>query len=206
MQETKFDIFGQTVDIKEHIANTQQTGTKIWTSSIIFSRFLEDNRKKFNLKQKRVVELGSGCGLAGIACALQGAQVTFTDIPEMIYLLEQNVRNNLSSEHNPLVKAHTWGDDVSSLSPPFDYVVGTDVLFKIQMVEPLIKSLLNLSSKSTVIIIAHEPRDPLVIEEFYKMAQEYFTVSKAKKPKPRNDEEKDMLNFVEIYTLKKKLS
>jgi hypothetical protein len=32
MQETKFDIFGQTVDIKEHIANTQQTGTKIWTS------------------------------------------------------------------------------------------------------------------------------------------------------------------------------
>jgi hypothetical protein len=94
--------------------------------------------------------------------------VTFTDIPEMIYLLEQNVRNNLSSEHNPLVKAHTWygviiltqltaskkrGDDVSSLSPPFDYVVGTDVLFKIQMVEPLIKSLLNLSSKSTVIII-----------------------------------------------------
>jgi hypothetical protein len=34
--------------------------------------------------------------------------VTFTDIPEMIYLLEQNVRNNLSSEYNPLVKAHTW--------------------------------------------------------------------------------------------------
>lgn len=55
-------------------------------------------------------------------------------------------------------------------------------------------------------LLAHEPRDPLVIEEFYKMAQEYFTVSKAKKPKPRNDEEKDMLNFVEIYTLKKKLS
>jgi len=32
MQGTKFDIFGQTVDIKEHIANTTQTGTKIWTS------------------------------------------------------------------------------------------------------------------------------------------------------------------------------
>lgn len=45
------------------------------------------------------------------------------------------------------------GDDVSSLEPPFDYIVGTDVLFKSQMVDPLIKSLLNLSSKSTVIII-----------------------------------------------------
>lgn len=55
-------------------------------------------------------------------------------------------------------------------------------------------------------MIAHEPRDPLVIEEFYTMAQEHFTVSKAKKPKPRNDEEKDMLNFVELYTLKRKLS
>jgi len=120
----------------------------------------------------------------------------------------------------------TRGEDVTPLDPPFDFIVGTDVLFKIQMVEPLIKSLLNLSSKGTVIfigtrhietitkelndsysiIIAHEPRDPLVIEEFYKLAQEHFAVSKAKKPKPTNDEEKDMLNFVEIYSLKKKLS
>jgi len=33
------------------------------------------------ISNKKVLELGSGCGLAGISFMLRGASVTFTDLP-----------------------------------------------------------------------------------------------------------------------------
>lgn len=38
------------------------------------------------LEGKRVLELGAGCGLAGMFFALQGAHVTFTDLVRDTYI------------------------------------------------------------------------------------------------------------------------
>jgi predicted nicotinamide N-methyase len=47
-----------------------------------------------SLAGKRVIELGSGIGLSGIAFLLAGCDVTFTDQAVMIPLLKQNVEVN----------------------------------------------------------------------------------------------------------------
>lgn len=58
-------------------------GTTIWDASVILVRYMERNPQLYSrrkLEGKRVLELGAGCGLAGMYFALQGAHVTFTDL------------------------------------------------------------------------------------------------------------------------------
>ena len=58
-------------------------GTTIWDASVILVRYMEGNPHLYSrrkLQGKRVLELGAGCGLAGMYFALQGAHVTFTDL------------------------------------------------------------------------------------------------------------------------------
>lgn len=43
--------------------------------------------------EKRVLELGSGCGLAGIAMMMKGAYLTLTDLPDVVEQL--TLRNAL---------------------------------------------------------------------------------------------------------------
>ena len=58
-------------------------GAVVWDASVIFVKYMETNPRDFDsikLSGKTVLELGSGCGLAGIAFMLKGAEVTCTDL------------------------------------------------------------------------------------------------------------------------------
>jgi methylase of polypeptide subunit release factors len=56
------------------------------------SKYMDFNRKRFNsanLGGKRVLELGSGCGVAGVGFMLRGADVTFSDLDPVAQGLTQ---------------------------------------------------------------------------------------------------------------------
>jgi len=81
----------------------------------------------------RVLELGSGCGLAGLTAAAVGAQqVVLTDIPDAIEHLNVNIRANRQSARIPegVVKAQVleWGDEDALAALQADYREGFQVL------------------------------------------------------------------------------
>ncbi|CAB1102005.1 unnamed protein product [Ectocarpus sp. CCAP 1310/34] len=81
--------------------NSDNLGTTIWDASVILVRYMERNPQLYSrrrLEGKRVLELGAGCGLAGMYFALQGAHVTFTDLIEVVPLLHRNVTMNLGGQ------------------------------------------------------------------------------------------------------------
>jgi predicted nicotinamide N-methyase len=53
---------------------------------------------KPKMKGKRVLELGAGMGLGGIAFALLGAEVILTDTADVVPLLKRNCEYNLGTK------------------------------------------------------------------------------------------------------------
>nr|GMD71268.1 protein N-lysine methyltransferase METTL21A isoform X1 [Ipomoea batatas] len=168
--------------------NSKHLGTTVWDASMVLVKFLEKNCRKgrfrpSKLKGKRVIELGAGCGVAGF------------DQTEVLPLLMRNVERNTSrvTQMNPdsdsfgsiKVAELNWGDEdqIKAVEPPFDYIIGTDVVYAEHLLEPLLQTILALSGPKTTILLGYEIRSTNVHEkmlELWKRNFEVKTVPKAK--------------------------
>lgn len=76
-------------------------GAVVWDAAVVFAKYMEHNPKDFQaskLADQTVLELGSGCALAGSAMMLRGAKVTFTDLLGVVAsLTERNAEVALPS-------------------------------------------------------------------------------------------------------------
>ena len=110
-----------------------------------------------SLQNQLVCELGAGCGLVGIVAAMLGAkEVLFTDYdPGALQLIEDNIKANCSPVGVYLVRAFRWGDEVTALSSSSsDLLLGADLLYCVEVVEPLFLSVVQLLSSRGVFILA----------------------------------------------------
>ncbi|XP_019448755.1 PREDICTED: protein N-lysine methyltransferase METTL21A isoform X2 [Lupinus angustifolius] len=157
--------------------NSKHLGTTVWDSSLVFAKFLERNCRKgrfspAKLKGKRVIELGAGCGVSGFGMALLGCDVIVTDQKEVVPLLQRNVDRNISRvmQNNPKsfgsikVSELYWGDEshIKAVDPPFDYIIGTDVVYAEHLLEPLLQTILALSGPRTTIVMDETFQHPSI--------------------------------------------
>ncbi|KAI8028886.1 Protein N-lysine methyltransferase METTL21A [Camellia lanceoleosa] len=99
----------------------------LWDSGVVLGKFLEHAVESGTmlLQGKKVVELGSGCGLVGCIVALLGAEVILTDLPDRLRLLRKNVGTNLCGNvrSSTAVSLLIWGEKpvVELIRPLPDY-------------------------------------------------------------------------------------
>ncbi|XP_021896254.1 protein-lysine methyltransferase METTL21D [Carica papaya] len=173
--------------------NSKHLGTTVWDASLVLAKFLEKNCRKgrfspSKLKGKRVIELGAGCGVAGFGMALLGCDVITTDQVEVLPLLMRNVERNtsrimqMSSDSESFGSIHvaelSWGneDHIKTVGPPFDYIIGTDVVYAEHLLEPLLLTILALSGPKTQIMLGYEIRSTSVHEKMLDMWKRHFEV------------------------------
>ena len=139
-------------------------------------------------KGKRVIELGSGCGLCGLAAGLLGirsrcphathfpvgATVTITDQDFVVPQLEHNAKINKDIAPNVSVAALSWGSDTSFLHPPFDVVLMADLLYVDALSEKLCETVTALCDQSSLVIFCNERRDARLEERFLGMMRLRF--------------------------------
>jgi len=138
------------------------TGLRVWSAAEGLAAYVVSQRGPFKrLQGRRVCELGAGCGVPGMACALRGASVTLTDHPELLEHLSANVAANVPGSV-ATVLGYEWGSPPVSagLEPPYDMIIGADLLMNAGVVEPLIAALTLLSDEKTICVLACELRDP----------------------------------------------
>ncbi|XP_047308203.1 protein N-lysine methyltransferase METTL21D isoform X2 [Impatiens glandulifera] len=171
--------------------NSKHLGTTVWDASMVLVKFLEKNSRKgrfsaSKLKGKRVIELGAGCGVAGFGMAMLGCDVVSTDQAEVLPLLMRNAERNSSrvTQVNPdnfgsiEVAELDWGnmDHVRAVCPPFDFVIGTDVVYSENLLEPLLHTILSLSGPKTTILLGYEIRSTNVHEQMLELWKRNFEV------------------------------
>jgi len=162
-------------------------GGRVWESAPRLARFLtSDYFGDGSFVGKRLLELGAGTGLCGIVAANLGATVVLTDKKFVMANMRENVIGNGLSldDGSVLLEELEWGRNIKrflkSFSGPdqaFDYVICSDVAYHESLFKPLAKTLLDVASPTTTVILAHQIRD---VDEsmFFEYLDEAFVWEK----------------------------
>jgi len=121
------------------------------------------------LAGRRVIELGSGSGVAGMAAAALGAHVTLTDLPDALPLLQRNAQLNEAAinqkQGSVRVLPLEW-EKPEQLPPDADecdLVLGADLVYQREgrQLDALCQALHTLFARTTrpcVLLLAHKAR------------------------------------------------
>mmetsp|Transcript_5950 Transcript_5950/g.8174 ORF Transcript_5950/g.8174 Transcript_5950/m.8174 type:complete len:240 (-) Transcript_5950:522-1241(-) len=142
------------VDLRFVGGTTKCARTMIRYFEKVFGHDQKNGSKgKRALGGKKVVEVGSGTGLVGSCLALLGAHVTLTDQSYVMEVLNFNL-NKIGKSAAVAKKAfkvetkeHVWGTDTKELVP-CDIVVGSDLIFALEGIRPLVKSITDMVRES----------------------------------------------------------
>uniref|UniRef100_A0A0V0HJD8 Uncharacterized protein n=1 Tax=Solanum chacoense TaxID=4108 RepID=A0A0V0HJD8_SOLCH len=133
----------------------------------------------------RILELGSGTGVVGLAAAaILGAKVTVTDLPHVLPNIQFNVDANskvLAQQCGGVdVVALSWGDNqhMEAVGRDYDLILGSDVVYHDHLYDPLIETLrffLLGGGKKIAFVMAHLKRWKKE-SVFFKRAKKLFDV------------------------------
>ena len=175
----------------------------------------------------RVLELGAGMGLAGLALAALGARVLLTDVASVLPLLRVNADRNLSraalAVSQPGWAAGVGGVSVAELDwenkatwhpqgdgdggsacdarRPYDVVIACDCIYKESMVPSFVATLLAHTSRRSLILVVNERRSDAVVAAFDAGVAPHFSVRRV--PRARQHPEYQHEN-IHMLLLKRK--
>ncbi|CAH1265341.1 METTL21C [Branchiostoma lanceolatum] len=133
-----YHFVGREIVIRERDVgeNTEEAiGKRIWPGGEAFAEYIESG--ELSLEDKKVIELGAGTGLVGIVASLLGADVTITDLPDILPCTAENVTSNTMEgqscvcKYQPKVRPLTWGKNLAAFpmhGVHYDYVIGIEVV------------------------------------------------------------------------------
>jgi predicted nicotinamide N-methyase len=194
-------------------------GAVVWDAAVVWVKYMETNPKKYGLSAlagRRVVELGSGCGLAGLAFMLKGARVTLTDLSEVTKALTSQNANAVykraltswqggSTLHEPTVEPIDWTCEYAAPTEgAFDIVLLTDCIFSSVLTPHLIRQIKRLAGKNSEIICCHEIRDVEANDSFLAALAEICTIRRIQQSKLHPEFSSNLINVVIAKPRRKK--
>ena len=168
----------------------QHTGGIVWETSVLLLNYLlwKNKKEASFLRDKRIVEVGAGCGLLGIglAASCDPRRVILTETSQVLTNLEANVKMNKAILGKDIARACAldWtcfmqDARAAEISEGFgQLVVGTDVLFSPALVEPLLETLdFVVAKEDSMIYLCVQVRCAASHEKFFRLAAERFHVT-----------------------------
>jgi predicted nicotinamide N-methyase len=143
---------------------------RLWDAAMILAYVLGAQKET---KGKRLLELGSGLGAAGLAAAAAGFDVTLSD-SEDIRIDFQRVSAAASKLYDITFVRMDWIDP-----PPlktFDVLAGAEILFREELLQPLLHIFKTYLAPDGMIYLAHDAKRQS-LPKFLKLAQNDFDIA-----------------------------
>ncbi|OAD79887.1 hypothetical protein PHYBLDRAFT_105709 [Phycomyces blakesleeanus NRRL 1555(-)] len=153
-------------------------GGKTWEAADIMIEYLlwKKSQSDTFFDGKRILDLGSGTGLVGlaVASAFPGVQhMTLTDQIPMMELMKQNILLN-GLERKVDAQILDWGTPLpESIMPLSDVILASDCVYLEIAFQPLVDTLVLLSTKETVIYLSYMKRRN-ADKRFFQMLRKKF--------------------------------
>ena len=161
--DSPLDILNKDISTNEFDA----TGHCVWAGAFLLISCIRE-LNYFSLGGKRMIELGSGTGIGGLAVMLSDANeqhkpsyVCFTDNdPAVLQVCQRNCDLNHLSKETYTIEELAWGREEtrSDQMELFDIALATDVLYDVDLIEPLFTTVASMISSEGVFILSHIPR------------------------------------------------
>lgn len=172
---------------------SMHVGTSVWPCSLVLVKFAErwspptstdpnPYAAALDFRNKRAVELGTGCGVAGMGLYLLGlTDIILTDISPVMPALKHNLKRNKPILGRMLKSAQLYwtnADQIKALNGPFDFVIATDVVYIEETVGPLLSAMEALVADTGVVLLGYQVRSPEADRLFWEMCPRVFDVEK----------------------------
>jgi predicted nicotinamide N-methyase len=161
-------------------------GATVWDSALLLGKYMSKYEGRGAIQPGvKVLELGAGCGLSGLVASCLGADVTLTDLPNVLPLTQLNIHKNKDVLRTAIVFSKLNHDDVhrpndvvakaldwTKAEPmwedeKFDVILGADLMYDTHLAQSLADTIARLlTSPSSIVIISHEHRKEHVDDEF----------------------------------------
>ncbi|KAK9152872.1 hypothetical protein Sjap_000352 [Stephania japonica] len=184
--------------------NSLHVGTSVWPCSLVLVKFLErwsspiptptpQNPNPYahllSFSGKRAVELGTGCGVAGMGLSVLGLHSTLlTDIAAVMPALKRNLKRNKPHLPKPLKSAQLYWNNKAQIEDIvrknggfFDFVVAADVVYIEENVRSLVEAMEMLVGDDGVVLLGYQLRCPSADRLFWEVCDGVFAVEKVPK-------------------------
>ena len=148
-------------------------------------------------RSTRVIELGAGTGVAGIAAAVllrhndpsaRAGAVLLTDVAAAVPGLRHTIELNMGvgdGTEGPLpvtAGALDWtrcDEDLRALgeTEPFDVVVAADVVWVAHLIRPFVTTLLRVTAPGSVVVFGYQSRSSAADRELFGLLATHFDVN-----------------------------
>ncbi len=109
---------------------------RMWEGAIVLIDYLCNQRWE---KAMSFLEIGAGIGFVGIVTASLGHRVTITDYNEdALNFIHANALKNLREDEIKRVKVKKCDWNRPDLDEKYDYIIGSDVIFREEDFEPIL--------------------------------------------------------------------
>ncbi|KAL7680940.1 putative lysine methyltransferase, S-adenosyl-L-methionine-dependent methyltransferase [Plasmopara halstedii] len=159
---------------------------KVWDCALALAKILANSAlfpPDFFLK-KRVIELGCGIGVPGLATAALGAEdVVLTDMPIAVPWIQANIERNYALgciAGRVCAQGLMWGENHDNKLHSFDIILCSDLIYGHRdIAKRLVQTIVQLSHADTLIVSAHEARfaGDRGLSFFELLSEKHFTIN-----------------------------